>query len=72
MKIKSTSKSHLYKVSYDFKEMGLWRHATKNIVANGSVESALRKAKTALKKLEPDAKSLIVTSIERICQIDAL
>jgi len=63
---------HLYKVSYEFKEFGNWCHAAKNIVANGSAESALRKVKTVLKKLEPEATRLTVTSIERICRVDAL
>ena len=60
---------HLYKISYEFKERGFQRCATKNIVANGSADSALRKAKTALKKLEPEAKSLAITSVERLCEV---
>ena len=63
---------HLYKISYKFQEVGIWRNDTKNVVANGSAESALRKAKTVLKKLEPDATRLTVTSVERICRVDAL
>jgi len=63
---------HLYKISYKFLEFGTWRNDTKNIVANGSAESALRKANTVLKKLEPDVTRLTVTSVERICRVDAL
>lgn len=63
---------HLYKVRYELNDGDRWCNDTKNIVANGSAESALSKAKTVLKKLEPNAKSITVTSVERVCRVDAL